>query len=84
MFQVGSHHLICKGRISLVCFSEQLLQASRLTSLQPVVLSTSLCLGWDCRRTLLHLAFYVGPGDGTQAIRLTWLVLLLIELSPQS
>lgn len=68
--QVDSHCKASKDRIFLVCFSDQLLQASRLTSLQSVLLSTSLCFGWDYRCILLHLAVYVGSGDGTQASRL--------------
>lgn len=79
--QVDSHFPTTKDRISLVCFSDQLLQASRLTSLQPVLLSTSLCFDWDYRCILLHLAFCVGSGDRTQAL---WPVLLLIEPSPPS
>lgn len=82
-FQVCSHHPTYKGRISPVCSSDQLLQGSRLPALQPVLLPTALCLGWEHRHLLLHPAFYVGSGDGTQAIGLVWLVLLLTEPSPQ-
>ena len=70
MSQVGPHLPASKDRISLVGSSHQLLQASRLTSLQTVLLSPSLCFGWVYRCILLHLAFCVGSGDGTQASKL--------------